>query len=164
MDVRCSLQDVFECQKSGEPVCFGTNGISITKSPGKPLHSFQTPTAAPYHFAGDEPLGAAPSKTRFPATFKPCLSIPFHAQRRASPDTPSRQTGRSLTASHRRGGSRCSPAAILSCYLLLRSWPEEERKAWFCQYLGTTIPKLQKALVCFHRPKLTAERTHTRPF
>ena len=44
----------------------------------------------------------------------------------------------------------------LSCFLLLRSWPAEERKAvwssWFCQYLGVPIPKLQQSespqLVC----------------
>ena len=44
---------------------------------------------------------------------------------------------------------RYSPAAFLSCFLLLRSWPAEERKAawtsWFCQYLGVPIPKLQQA-------------------
>ena len=42
-----------------------------------------------------------------------------------------------------------SPAAFLSCFLLLRLWPAEEHKAayssWFCQYLGVPIPKLQQA-------------------
>ena len=76
-----------------------------------------------------------------------------------------------------------SPAAFLSCFLLLRSWPAEERKAawssWFCQYLGVPIPKLQQAsspqLVCPcnkstvitsspARSTRAAGRTHTRPF
>ena len=58
---------------------------------------------------------------------------------------------------------RYSPAAFLSCFMLIRpsdpsssTWPVAERKAtwssWFCQYIGVPIPKLQQAtspqLVC----------------